>query len=290
MKRSLWMVLVTLAVLSFSTAGFADVLDPLDNMSAPPGTFVFLTYTGQAHFPDYADNNGDDIEFDLDQSFLLLRPLYVIGKIADKFTYGVNAVIPIAHLSLGSGNEMGLPSVSEFGLGDIVLSPFIFLYENTDSQFYISLWEFVNLPTGDYSENNAVNIGRDTWFFQHQIALGWYPGKFGLDVCLNYWHYLESDKLKIQEPPAIELEAVVSYGVTDKFRVGVNAAYWIGLDDWEYDGVTDPDTEPRNFKLGLNLSYVLQENFIVGMRWMHDVDSENYVNGDWAYLRLTYIF
>lgn len=290
MKRNLWMVFVTLAVLSFSAVGFADVLDPLDNMPAPPGTFVFLTYTGQAHFPDYADNNGDDYKLGIDQSFLLLRPLYVIGKIADKMTYGVNAVIPITHLSLDSGNEIGAPSVSEFGLGDIVLSPFIFLYENPDSQFYISFWEFMSLPTGDYSMNNAINIGRDAWFFEHQIALGWYPGKFGLDVCMNYWQYLESDKLKYKEPDAIELETVVSYGITDKFRVGVQAAYWIGLDDAEYDGVKAPDTKPKNFKLGLNLSYALKENFIAGIRWMHDVDSENYVKGDWTYLRLTYIF
>jgi len=290
MKRSLWMVFVTLAVLSFSAVGFGDVLDPLDNMSAPPGTFVFLTYAGQAHFPDYADNNGDDLKFGYDQSFLLLRPLYVIGKIADKMTYGVNAVIPIAHLCLDSDNELGASSVSEFGLGDIVLSPFIFLYENPDSQFYISFWEFVSLPTGDYSMKNAVNIGRDTWFFEHQIAFGWYPGKFGLDVCINYWQYLESDKAKYDEPDALEVEAVVSYGVTDKFRVGVQAAYWVGLDDATYDDVKAPDTEPRNFKLGLNLSYALKENFIAGIRWMHDVDSENYVNGDWAYLRLTYIF
>jgi hypothetical protein len=290
MKRSVWMVLVTLAVLSFSAAGFADVLDPLDNMSAPPGTFVFLTYTGQAHFPEATDNNGDDYRLGLDQSFLLLRPLYVIGKIADKMTYGVNAVIPIAHLSLDSKNDIGAPSVSEFGLGDIVLSPFIFLYENTESQFYVSFWEFVSLPTGEYNKNNAVNLGRDTWFFEHQIALGWYPGKFGLDVCINYWQYLESDELKYSEPNALELETVLSYGFTDKFRAGVQAAYWIGLEDAEYDGVKVPDSEPRDLKLGFNLSYALKENFIVGFRWMHDVDSENYVNGDWAYLRLTYIF
>lgn len=290
MKRFLLTVFVTLAVFSFAAIGSADVLDPLDNMSAPPGTFVFLTYTGIAHFPDWADNNGDDYKLGLEQSFLLLRPLYVIGKIADKMTYGVNAVFPIAHLSLDSDNELGAPSVSEFGLGDIVLSPFIFLYENPDSQLYISLWEFVNVPTGDFDKNNAVNIGRDTWFFQHQIALGWYPGKFGLDVCLNYWQYLESDDLKYDEPDAIEVEAVVSYGITDQFRAGVQAAYWIGIDDAEYDGVEVPDSEPMNLKLGLNLSYALKENFIAGIRWMHDVDSENYVEGDWVYLRLAYIF
>jgi hypothetical protein len=290
MKKRLLTVIVALAVLSFSAVGFADVLDPLDNMSAPPGTFVFLTYAGQAHFPEVTDHNGDDYKFGYDQSFLLLRPLYVAGKIADKMTYGFNAVIPIAHLSLDSDNEIGAQSVSEFGLGDIVLSPFIFLYENPDSQIYISFWEFMSMPTGDYSEKNAFNIGKDAWVFEHQIAFGWYPGKFGWDVCINYWQSLESDKLKYNDPDALELETVVSYGITDQFRVGIHAAYWIGLDDAKYDGIKAPDTEPRDFKLGLNLSYALKENFIAGIRWMHDVDSENYPEGDWTYLRLTYIF
>jgi hypothetical protein len=290
MKKFLLTVFVALAVLSFSAIGSADVIDPYDNISAPPGTFVLVTYFNQIHYPDYYDNNGDDYDFGLDQSMMLLRPVYFAGKIAGKLSYGVNAIIPVAHLSLDSDNVFGAPSVSEFGLGDIAIAPFLYLYENPDSQLYISFWEFIFMPTGDYDMKNAVNIGRDTWWFQHQLAFGWYPSKFGVDFNINFFQFTESDDLKYDESDALELETVVHYGITDKFRVGINAAYWMGVADAEIDGVKIPDSEPMSFKLGLNLAYTLSENFTAGFRWMHDVDSENNLGGDWAYVKLTYVF
>lgn len=290
MKKNLIRVFAVLMILSFSAVGSADVLDPFDNMSAPPGTFALLTYTGILHFPDIADNNGDEFDLGMDLSYFLLRPVYVAGKIADKMTWGFNAIFPVFHLSLDSDNVFGAPSVNEFGLGDVVISPFIYLYENTDSQFYISFWEFIYTPTGDYDEKNLVNIGKDAWYFQHQIAFGWYPGKFGVDACLNYWQYTESDEIDYREPDAFEAEAVVHYGLTEKFRVGAHIDYYQGLDDAEYDGVSAPDSEPMWFRLGMNFSYALQENLIAGVRWMHDVDAENYPTGDWVYFRLLYVF
>lgn len=283
MKKSVLAICVSLAFLFLATSSPADVVDPLDNISAPPGTFVLVSYFGQVHFPDLADKDGHESDFGLDQSYMALRPVYFAGKIADQLSYGVNAVIPFAHISLDNANN-------EFGLGDIAISPFIYLYENPDSQIYLSFWEFIYVPTGDYNKNNAVNIGRDAWYFQHQLAFGWYPGQFGIDFNINYWQYTESDDLKYDEADALEFETVVHYGITEKLRAGINAAYWIGVDDAEVDGVTLPDTEPKNFKLGLNLTYTLAENFTAGIRWMHDVDSENYPMGDWAYVKLAYVF
>jgi len=289
-KKSLLAICSVWVMLFFATVGSADVIDPMDNISAPPGTFVLVSYFNQLHYPDITDKDGNESNFGLDLSLLVLRPVYFIGKIADTLSYGVNAIIPVGHLSFDSDNVFGAPSVNEFGIGDIGISPFIYLYENPDTQLYISFWEFIFMPTGDYSMNNFVNIGRDTWWFQHQIAFGWYPGKFGVDFNINYFQYTESDELNYDEPDALEFESVVHYAVTDKFRIGVNAAYWIGVDEAEIDGVTLPDTEPMSFKLGLNLTYALSENFIAGIRWMHDVDAENAPMGEWAYIKLAYVF
>ncbi len=283
MKRRFFLAFVALVVFCFAASASADVIDPYDAISAPPGTFGLFSYFGQLHLPDIADNEGNESELGYDQSYVALRPVYFMGQIADRLSYGFNAYIPVAHVSLDSANN-------EFGLGDIAVSPFIYLYENHNSKLYLSFWEFIFLPTGDFDENNAVNLGRDAWWFQHQIAIGWYPNKFGIDFNINYFQFTESDKLKYDEPDAIELETVVHYGITDAFRVGINAAYWIGIDDAAYGDTTLPDTEPMNVKLGLNLSYTLSEKLTAGIRWMHDVDSENYASGDWIYLRLAYIF
>ncbi len=290
MKRSVLTACLSLAILSFTTLTIADVIDPLDNGAAPPGLFALVTYTGHTSVPDVTDQDGNELKFGLEASSLVIRPVYFIGQVNEKFTYGVNAIIPIVHLSLDSDNAFGAPSSNEFGLADIGISPFIFLYENQEKQIFLSFWEFAFAPTGDYDIDNAVNIGRDAWWFQHQLAFGWYPNQFGIDANINYFQFTESDELNYDEPDALEFETVVHYGVTDKFRVGINAAYWLGIDDAKDNGTTIPDSKPKNLKLGLNLMYTLSENFSVNFRWMHDVDSENSTMGDSAYIKLGYVF
>ena len=283
MKRNFILLFAALVFLLFTEFASADVIDPYDSMSAPPGTVALYSYFGQIHYPDIADNSGNKSHFGYDQSYMLLRPVYFMGQIADSLSYGFNAILPVAQVRLDGANN-------EFGLGDIGISPFIYLYENPNSKLYLSFWEFIFIPTGDYDKNNAVNLGRDAWWFQHQLAFGWYPNQFGTDFNINYFQFTQSNKLKYDEPDALEFETVVHYGITDKFRAGVNAAYWIGMDDAAYDGIRVNDTKPMNVKLGLNLSYSLSEKFTTGIRWMHDIDSENYPSGDWVYVRLAYIF
>lgn len=180
---------------------------------------------------------------------------------------------------------------SHSGLGDIIFGPFIFLYENQKANVYLSFWEFVQAPTGQYDRNTPdTNIGYDAWWFEHELAFGWYPGKFGIDANLNYWQRLESRKLNIDYPDALEFETVVHYGITKKFRVGINFAGWWDLDDLEIDNVTIPDSKGTNYKLGLNLGYNLSKHIILNLRTMFDVKSDNYTKGWWTYLRVLYLF
>jgi hypothetical protein len=290
MKRSVLTACLSLAILSFTTLTTADVLDPLDNGAAPPGLFALVTYFGQTSIPDVTDENGDKHKFGLEASSMVIRPVYFIGQIKEKLTYGVNAIIPVVSLSLDSNNAFGAPSSNEFGIGDIGVSPFIFLYENQESQVFLSFWEFVFAPTGEYHSDDAVNIGRDAWWFQHQLAFGWYPNQFGIDANINYFQFTKSDELNYDEPDALELEAVAHYALTDKFRVGINAAYWFGVENAKDDGTTIHDSKPKNFKLGLNLMYTLSENLAVNFRWMHDIDSENSTMGDTGYIKIAYVF
>lgn len=290
MKKSSLAACLSLAILALTTLAVADVIDPLDNGAAPPGLFALVTYTGHTSVPDVTDQDGDEFDFGLEASSLVVRPVYFMGQIKDKYTYGINAIIPLVHLSLDGDNDVGAPSSNEFGLGDVGISPFIFLYENQESQIFLSFWEFVFAPVGEYNSDDAVNIGRDAWWFQHQLAFGWYPNQFGIDANINFFQFTESDKLNFDESDALELETVVHYALTDKFRLGINAAYWMGVENSKDNGTDISGSKPMNFKLGLNLMYTLSDNFAVNFRWMHDIDSENSTMGDSAYIKLAYVF
>lgn len=270
MKKCLSALIVVLLLLMSCPLGWADVVDPFDNISAPVGTKVLVNYFGYQHYPEFDLEDGPDIDIDVDVSYLALRPVYFAGKIFGK-TWGVNAIFPMLHVSVDNG-----PSSNAFG--DLVVGPFIFLYENPDKMFYVSFWDFVYTPTG------AEEVSNDSWWFQHQIAIGWYPGPWSTDICLNYWQR-DEDGDGLDVPDAFEIEGVTAYGITDKFRVGVNWAWWKDFDESDDTGL-----EGENLKLGLNLGYNLQENIILNLRYMEDVYSDDYTKGSWAYFRLVYVF
>ncbi len=258
-----------------STTTWADVLDPLDNSSAPVGTKVLVSYFGYQHLPEYEDQNGDTEDIGVDVAYAAIRPVYFAGKVFGR-TWGVNAVIPFQSISTDGEDTTD-------GLGDLVVGPFIFLYENPKDQVFLSFWEFAYTPTG------SDEVSNNSWWFQHQLAFGWYPGPWSLDACLNYWQK-DKDTAGDDVSDAVELEGVVAYAVTEKLRIGVQAAWWKDFDDIESGGVGLPGTQGENVKLGLNLGYMLQDNLMVNLRYMHDVKSEAHTKGSWTYLRLTYIF
>ncbi|WP_321491888.1 transporter [uncultured Desulfobacter sp.] len=275
MKKQLMCITGMLISIIICTTAWADVLDPLDNSSAPVGTKVLVSYFGYQHLPEYENENGTTVDIGTDVTYAAIRPVYFAGKVFGK-TWGVNAVIQVLSTAVDGGDTAD-------GLGDLVVGPFIFLYENFEDQVFLSFWEFAYTPTG------ADEVSNDSWWFQHQLAFGWYPGPWSFDACLNYWQK-DEDAAGDDVSDAVEVEAAVAYAVTKKLRVGVQAAWWKDFDDIESGGVSLPGTQGENLKLGLNLGYMLQENLMVNLRYMHDVESKAFTKGSWTYLRLSYVF
>ena len=281
MRRRFW-VFVMLVGLAFVLPAHADVLDPFDNAPSPAGTFGLGTYFSYQHLPEYDDENAGDIDIGVKVPAFLLRPIWFGPKLAEKFSWGLNAIVPFVNVDAD-----GLDSQS--GLGDVVVSPFIFLVEN--GPFNLSFWEFIYMPTGKYDENNPdTSPGLDTWQFQHQLALGWYPGQFGLDWTLNYWNRLESDKLNIDYQDAIETDLILHWTFANKLTAGVIGSFWWDVDDLEIDGETIDDTQGHRYAGGFNLMYPLKEDIIISGRYTHDFDAKNHVKGDWGYLRIVLLF
>ncbi len=275
MKKRLTCLCSIVFFLVINTICQADVLDPLDNSSAPVGTKVLINYFGYQHLPEYETDDGTTVDIGVDVAYAAFRPVYFAGKVWGK-TWGVNAVVPLLDIATDGAD-------TATGVGDLVVGPFIFLYENFEDQLFLSFWEFAYTPTG------SDDVSNDSWWFQHQVAFGWYPGPYSLDVCLNYWQK-DEDAAGADVSDAIELEAVLAYAVTEKFRVGIQGAWWKDFDDIEAGGVSLAGTQGENLKLGFNLGYTLQENLMVNLRYMHDVESEAFTKGSWTYLRLVYIF
>jgi hypothetical protein len=283
LKRIITFCVFSMCYLLISIAQ-ADVLDPYHNINAPPGALAVVSYLNYEDLPKAVSKGGDETTINLRASALLIRPIYFFPeKLADKFSWGANAIFSFAHVSMDSEKNSS-------GLGDIMADPFIYFYENEKDNVYLSFWEFVQMPTGQYDKDRETSLGNDAWWFAHMFGLGWYPSKLGLDANFTYWQKGESNETNYDYPDAFETEAVLHYGITEKFRVGVQGAAWWDLQNAKEDGIDVPDTKGINFKTGFNLGYNLQENLILNLRHMIDVKSENWAKGTWTYLRFYYVF
>jgi hypothetical protein len=284
MKR-MFFVLFALALFLVAAPGAkADVLDIFDNAAAPPGTFVLLGYFGFQHYPE-VDVDGTTVNIPkLNISYAALRPIYYFPKkLFGKMTWGCNLILPFSHVSQDG-------EINSTGLGDITVGPFIYLYENCHSNVYLSFWEFIYTPTGKYDENRVLNNGSDSWWFEHQIAFGWYPGKIGVDSNFNYWMKQESDKLDIDYQDAVEFEGALHYGLTEKFRLAVHWDFWWDLDNLEIGGQEVSNTKEKIYRVGGSLAYYATEKISFNFRYMYDVEAENALKGHWAYFRVAYAF
>ncbi len=147
----------------------ATVLDFQDNVANPPGFYGYMYYNNDTA-GRLTDNTGKKVaDLDLSYNVGTLKPSYYF-KLWDR-TFVLSASIPFGTAS--ARNFFGEKERSS-GLGDVVVAPAVFLYENNNTGTFVSFLENISIPTGDWSEGRAIrggpNLGLHYWYFQHQLA------------------------------------------------------------------------------------------------------------------------
>lgn len=279
--------LVTLGLVAavlWAGAARAILIDPYDNVLAPDG------YYGLAYFNYYqadeltgADGNKA-ANIDLTATVGILRPLtyFHIGRVPMAF----QVIVPFGKLE-----ETKLLDEDSSGLGDIVFGPGIFLYASDESATYLSYWFYVFSPTGEWNEDQVINLGQHHWYFEHQLAVNQILGKFVFDMNLNLYHHLEEPDTDVTLPLRFELETSLAYQVTERLVAGVNwGGYW-DLGEAEVNGDSIPGTKLKRFnQFGPSIGYQATDRLGFNFRWTHDFSVANDTKGDDVWLRASYAF
>jgi hypothetical protein len=286
----MFVVFIIYLVLSWVTHSKAIVLDFQDNLPAPPGFY------GAIYFNNYTANKSTDQTgkkvFDLDLSYNVgtLNPTY-FSKLWNR-TFAISVAIPFGKIR--SRNFLGEKENSN-GLGDIVITPGVFLYDNNETTTYISFWENISFPTGDWSEKRALrggpNLGANYWYLQHQIAFAQLldKGKYSIDLNLFYYEKFKEPKLDVRFGDSFEVEAIVGYGFTSSFRGGIYIDYLADIKDTKITGAKIDNSKRKFFSMGPSLAYGT-EKWAIHFRFVPDIISENGPKGFQSWLRLTYNF
>ncbi len=159
--------LVAIVLLTFTTT-HADILDPYDNIAAPPGTFALGTYLMYQHFPEFSPKDGDDIDIGVDATVLAFRPVYFSPVQFFGHSWGFNAILPMGQVS-----QTGLESST--GFGDLIFGPFIYLVENEANNFYLSFWNSFRRQRGNFPMTLTSISERIAGFLNRNLHWGGIP-------------------------------------------------------------------------------------------------------------------
>jgi hypothetical protein len=291
MRKPIFIYLMTLAIsISLFVRAEATILDFQDNVASPPGFYGYVYYENYTagRFTDHTGKKA----YDLDQSLNVwtLKPSYY-SKLWDR-TFSIGSYIPFGIVS--ARNAFGEKERSN-GLGDVIVAPGVFLYENNATGTFLSFWENVSMPTGSWSETRALlggpNLGTHYWFLQHQLAFAqlFDKGKYSLDMNLSYYQKFKEPDLDVRVGNSLEVEAIAGYGITPNFRAGIYADYWTDVENTKINGTSIDDSKRKFFSIGPSLMYGT-EKWAFNLRLVSDVMSENGPKGFQTWLRFLYSF
>ena len=188
----------------------------------PPGTYFknYLTYYQASSFKD---NNGNDlpVKFNLKATADVLRFIHVTKTDILGANWAVHAFIPVAYMDV----EMGPRSDDRFGLGDIIIDPFILGWHSKN--FHVTTGIDIYIPVGSYNQDRLANTGRNYWTFEPIVAFTYLSdGGFEISAKFMYDFNTENEDTNYQSGQEFHFDYTIGYHVNKQWAVGIGGSYY----------------------------------------------------------------
>jgi len=253
----------------------------------PPGTYL-LTYTNYYTADRLNDGDGDNLvpDFSLNAFANIARVVHVSDKTFLGATVAAHALIPVVNLDVKAGGQ----SQSNFGLGDIIVSPLVLGWKKGDWNLVATVDTFI--PTGDYKAGDLANIGRNYWTFEPVFAATYAQpgGGWEASAKVMYDFNTTNDDTDYRSGQSLHTDAAVAY-TTGKLTLGLTGYYYRQTTDDKIAGArVGPDgVRGEAFALGPLVRYVVG-NVPVTAQWQHEFHAENRPQGDKFWVKAAFRF
>lgn len=260
MKKGILAIVCT--CLLMPAVGFADNL-MRDYIAAPPNTLLSLLYYNHTEIDD------SDVTVDIG----MLREVYYFN--IGSYLANAQIIIPFGEISL---DDAGALDDSSSGIGDVMLLGTFWFVNDAKSKTYFAFSPYFFLPTGDYDENQAVNLGGNRWTFREEFNF-----TKGFEITPDHNLYFEittgidfftdNDELpgnsELSQDPIFNLESHLSYDLTKSLALSLDYyGHWGGTT--EIDGV-DQDNSLNTQSLGTTLAFNFAPGWQAMLQYRHDV-------------------
>jgi hypothetical protein len=211
--------------------------------------------------------------------------------------YGFGVFVPAVYAEYDASIQIG-PLTGRFsddncGLGDIVLTPLLLGWHDGNSHF-LGITN-VYFPTGSYNTGTGVNLGKNRYAVEPALGYTYLNEENGreLSLGLGYTVNFKNTETDYRTGDEFHADLLLAQHLPNGMMLGT-AGYW-------YEQVTGDsgagailgDFKGRVYGLGPILSYnttISDHLFAISFKYYWEFEAKNRLEGDAAFLQLTYQF
>ncbi len=234
---------------------------------------------------------------------VLWRPPLEIG---DGWSYAMGATIPFLRMDVSAnvsttfanGASVGVGRSSNTdALGDILLFPVMLNYK-VNPDFNVNFRVGIYAPTGDYELGRLSNTGKNFWTVEPILGLAYFGQKNGIEVSAYLGSDFNTENNATQYASGTQLHIDGTVAQHFPWLGGVVGA---GVSAYDYRQVTgDSGTGATlgpflggSIGLGPVVSYIGKigtHDTIWELKWLHEVQTEDRLQGNLFWLKAVYKF
>ncbi len=211
--------------------------------------------------------------------------------------YGFGVFIPFVYAEYEANIQVG-PIAPRFsdnnsGLGDLIVTPLLLGWHRGNSHF-MGIGN-VYLPTGEYDTGTGVNLGKNRYAIEPAFGYTYLNEENGreLSVGLGYTVNFKNTATDYRTGDEFHTDLILGQHLPNGMMVGA-AGYWYEQVTGDSgSGATLGDLKGRVFGLGPILSYNTKINdhlFAINVKYFWEFEAKNRLEGEAAFLQLTYGF
>jgi len=258
----------------------------------PPGDYAinYLLYYGADTWKgiDGADNMLTTPDGTLPVDFKLtvwantFRYIHVTDKKILGGFWAQHVFVPIVYqdvkiVNTGSVGPRVLAEDDRFGLGDIIVDPFIVAWHGEN--WHAAAGVDIYVPIGTYDADDAASPGRNYWTFEPVVAgTLLLPGEVEVSVKAMYDINTENGDTDYESGDEFHFDYAVAKKLGKEWCVGVSGFYYDQVTEDKIAGA-DIGNEGQQIAVGPVVSYQSGKQTFV-LKWLTETETENKPEGD----------
>lgn len=275
----------------FASSASAFDVDAGDYTALPAGTTLAAAYYQHASRDAlYANGNKLPGSNRLDSDVGILRGVHYMN--VGGFIIDPQFLLPFGSLK---GKESLAALGQESGIGDLILATTLWLVNKPESSTYFGITPFLQLPTGDYDKNRALNLGENRWRLTLQAGyITPLADKLLLDVIGDVTVYGKNDDFgpgsaRMSQKAQYQIQTYLRYNLTPAWDMRLGLSYMAG-GETEIDDVAQNNRQ-RMSKFTVGSGYFITPTLQFLANYGRDISVENSFREDNRFnLRLLTLF